>query len=319
MNIDYRRLRAAVRLADERSFSRAAERLHISQPALSGQIKTLENDLGFEVFRRSTRNVELTRNGERFIDESRRLLAESERLERFVASVQRQEQTQLLIAAPIYTIDFPDRIRYLESLVEESADTRVEIVTRASQTEIALELAAGQLDLAILMGVPIAGSEYSHALSTGAGRESVFDASLRTVVLAEQAVDLLVPADSSLARRRSVTARDLAGQRVAVPDPYHGAALYQRIEQFLLDAGAKLVHPPEPNAIGVERYGRRIGIPAITLGWFPQPREGGMVRRPLTGLDLRTQLVVAGHPEVSTPAIERAYALARQSGSPPIP
>lgn len=311
MKIDYRRLRAVIHVADELSFSRAAERMNVSQPALSAQVRGLEEELGFPLFDRSTRRVALTEDGQRFVDASRRVIEESNRLERFVQTLRRQAQTRLAIGTPIYTIDFEDRVRFLERLVEEFVDAKVEIVTAVNQTEIITELATGQLDLAVLMGVPVAGAVFRQALALNQGRESLYDESLRTVVLAERPISLLVPAGSPLAARREVVSADLAGQKVAVPGAFHGEQIYRPIEQYLESAGAEPVLPPEPNAIGVERYGRQFKIPAISLGWFPQPSDSPMTRCALRGLDLRTRLVLAGNTEVTTTAIERAFSLAR--------
>ena len=58
---------AAVVLAEEMNFTRAAERLNITQPALSKQIAELERRLGFPVFKRNQKRVELTEAGQVFI------------------------------------------------------------------------------------------------------------------------------------------------------------------------------------------------------------------------------------------------------------
>src|SRR5918998_1871485 len=74
--IELRHLRAFVAVAEELNFGRAADRLHISQPALSRQIRALERLLGCELLRRSTHRVELTLAGEALLDRSRPLLSD---------------------------------------------------------------------------------------------------------------------------------------------------------------------------------------------------------------------------------------------------
>lgn len=74
MNASLRQLRYFLAVADELSFTRAADRLHVAQPAVSAQIRELERDLGVPLLRRTTRRVELTDAGQSFADDTRRLL-----------------------------------------------------------------------------------------------------------------------------------------------------------------------------------------------------------------------------------------------------
>jgi len=73
--VEVRHLRAFVAVAEELNFSRAAERLYLSQPALSRQIRMLERLVGCELLRRSTHRVELTVAGEALLDRARAVLA----------------------------------------------------------------------------------------------------------------------------------------------------------------------------------------------------------------------------------------------------
>jgi acetyl esterase/lipase len=83
--IELRHLRAFVAVAEELNFGRAAERLYITQPALSRQIRGLEQLLGCELLRRSTHRVELTIAGEALLDRVRPVLRE---VDATVATVQ---------------------------------------------------------------------------------------------------------------------------------------------------------------------------------------------------------------------------------------
>ena len=73
--IELRHLRAFVGVAEDLSFSKAAQRLFITQPALSRQIRSLERLVGCDLFRRSTQRVELTLAGEALLAHARALLA----------------------------------------------------------------------------------------------------------------------------------------------------------------------------------------------------------------------------------------------------
>jgi DNA-binding transcriptional LysR family regulator len=71
MRFDLRHIRAFVALAEELHFGRAAERLHVAQPALSRTLRDLEQDVGVSLLRRTTRLVELTDAGKAFLAECR--------------------------------------------------------------------------------------------------------------------------------------------------------------------------------------------------------------------------------------------------------
>jgi len=76
--MDLRQLRYLVTLSEERSFTRAAAREHIAQPALSQQIQRLEREVGLPLVERTTRSVVVTDAGQLLIARARRMLAELE-------------------------------------------------------------------------------------------------------------------------------------------------------------------------------------------------------------------------------------------------
>jgi len=73
--MELRHLRYFVAIAEERSFTRAAERLWVAQPGLSTQIRVLESELGVQLFDRHTRGADLTQAGELFLERARTALA----------------------------------------------------------------------------------------------------------------------------------------------------------------------------------------------------------------------------------------------------
>jgi DNA-binding transcriptional LysR family regulator len=76
--MELRHLRYFVAIAEERSFTRASERLWIAQPGLSAQIRRLESELGVQLFERHSRGVDLTGAGELFLERARTALAATE-------------------------------------------------------------------------------------------------------------------------------------------------------------------------------------------------------------------------------------------------
>src|SRR5580693_8146061 len=77
-NVELRHLRYFVAIAEEGSFTRAAERLWVAQPGLSTQIRRLEAELGVKLFERHPRGIELTEAGHLFLGRARAALAAAE-------------------------------------------------------------------------------------------------------------------------------------------------------------------------------------------------------------------------------------------------
>ena len=96
--MDFRQLRYFVAVAEELSFSRAARRLHISQPPLSLQIRAMEEELGAQLFKRDNRKVELTRAGELFLEGARKALSQLDRAGEIVRQAVRGEAGELRVA-----------------------------------------------------------------------------------------------------------------------------------------------------------------------------------------------------------------------------
>src|SRR5215471_13292249 len=81
LQVTLRQLFYFVTVAEERQFSRAAERLHISQPPLTQRIQALERDLGVQLFTRMGNQIELTEAGRAVLVEAKTILAQAERVQ----------------------------------------------------------------------------------------------------------------------------------------------------------------------------------------------------------------------------------------------
>ena len=125
--MDYRQLRYFVAVAEELSFSRAARRLHMSQPPLSLQVAAIEQELGTRLLDRTRRRVELTQAGQVFLEQARVSLAQLERTAEMTRRAGQGQAGELRIAftgsVPMLSA-FP---RLLSDLRRESPLARVRI------------------------------------------------------------------------------------------------------------------------------------------------------------------------------------------------
>jgi len=148
-------LRYFVAVAEQLHFGRAAAALHISQPPLSRAIRALEERLGVVLFARSRRRVELTPEGARLLDETRRLLGQLERTVQEVRGLARGEEGRLRIGF-VSLADFG----VLPGLLKAFKSSRPGIALALREMlspEQATALAAGELDFGFLLP-PVSGA-----------------------------------------------------------------------------------------------------------------------------------------------------------------
>jgi len=187
-DLDLRKLRYFVAVAEELNFGRAAARLHIAQPVLSRQIRALEADLGVRLLTRDTRGATLTDAGSQLLQDARFLLAESTALRERLSRA----------AAPTRVV----RVGVMPGLMATAAVRTFESADPAHRATV----------------VPIGADEQSESVRAGTldvvyAREPVDHRGLGTAALLEEPRDVLLPADDPLARRRSVRLSELASHR----------------------------------------------------------------------------------------------------------
>jgi len=147
MPISLKQLNYFIALAEAKSFGLAAARVHVTQPALSQQIKELETNLGVTLLERLPRGVRLTRAGQDLVERARRVQTDVRDMER--AARLRQGLSGRLKLGVIPTIAPYLLPRALTRI--RARDLTLELRVREAQTSVLLsELADGQIDVAVV-------------------------------------------------------------------------------------------------------------------------------------------------------------------------
>jgi DNA-binding transcriptional LysR family regulator len=148
--VELRQLRYFIAIAEEGSFSRAAARLHVSQPPLSTQIKSLEEELGAQLLERSNRGVSLTPAGLVFFEETRTVLARLEHAKKETLRANRSDVGMLSIGF-VSIADYGILPPALKSFRSSYPLVEVQLHELTTDAQIR-ELRAARLDLGIGLG-----------------------------------------------------------------------------------------------------------------------------------------------------------------------
>ncbi|WP_433330775.1 LysR family transcriptional regulator [Spirillospora sp. CA-294931] len=272
MDVDTRLLRSFVAVAEEGSLTRGAERLFVSQPALTKQIKQLETRLGVRLFTRSRAGMALTEAGRALAERAPRLLSEFDQLVR-----ETKRATRVL------------RVGFLASGANEATQDIVAAFTRrrpgwraemrqASWTNPTAGLATGDVDVA-LVRLPFPGQD-----------------ALRVEVLLTEPRWVVLPVTHPLAERDQIAFRDLWDEPfVAAPAEsgrwrdYWMAA--DEREGHPVRVGAVAEHPDDWLSAVANGYGVALA-PASAARYYARP---GVTYRPVTGVSA-SQVGVAWSP-----------------------
>ncbi|MEW2544324.1 LysR substrate-binding domain-containing protein [Streptomyces sp. NPDC047002] len=147
--MQFHQLHYFVAVAETRHFTRAAERVHVSQPSLSQQIRALENELGAELFSRARGNVALTEAGESLLPLARRILADAETARHEVQELAQLRRGRVRLGATpsVCTGLLPDVLRAFHDL-HPGIELRIE---ESGSRDLVRELARGAVDLALVV------------------------------------------------------------------------------------------------------------------------------------------------------------------------
>ncbi|WP_354644642.1 LysR family transcriptional regulator [Kitasatospora camelliae] len=216
MDLDLRKLRYFVAVAEHLGFGRAAQELYIAQPVLSRQIRSLEEELGYPLFTRTTRRVELTAAGRQLQKEAKRITATVDTALRRVQEAARGER-RLAVA-------FSAGLRVAEAIREFTAH----------HPDVGIDV------------LPLPWSERDAPLRDGRAqvgylRRPFDDTGLRTVPIGHETKVACLPATHRLAARRSLTSADLDGEPVLDAKQRRTSSLEEKFELIASGHGVALV------------------------------------------------------------------------------
>ncbi|MBI4783737.1 MAG: LysR family transcriptional regulator [Oscillatoriophycideae cyanobacterium NC_groundwater_1537_Pr4_S-0.65um_50_18] len=214
--MELRHLRYFVAVAEELNFSRAAARLHIAQPPLSQQIRSLEAELGVQLFERNKHRVSLTEVGELFLAEARQTLIQAERAIQTAQRASQGELGRLVIgfASSIAYSIFPDILRAFRERFPE-----VELILHELNTSLQTEgVHNGTIDLGFVH-LPIAEERFN----------------LLTIL--EEPLVIALPKTHPLAVRSQLSLASLAGDRFILFPRYVASGFYDQVLSACQQAG----------------------------------------------------------------------------------
>ena len=214
--MELRHLRYFVAVAEELHFRRAAERLHVAQPAVSEQVRKLEAELGVVLLDRTNRSVSLTPAGAVLLEEARRVIRQSEIAREAARSAREHQLGRLRVGYA------PDAVpRYVQRSLSRFAEAApgIEIVLETgSALALAADVRGGRLDLAVVC-LPLA------------------TAGLRVTRLGEERAVCAVPSSRALSTHASIAPAQLADSRLVMLPRVNNPAFFDGVIAAWRDAG----------------------------------------------------------------------------------
>jgi len=290
--MELRHLRYFVTLAEELHFGRAAQRLHIQQPPLSRQIQLLEAELGFPLFERSRRRVELTPAGNALLGRVRQVFEALDAAVHDARSASEGESGRLIVG-------YPSSLAY-SGLTELLRAFR----TRYPGVELSLrELSPGEQIDALKAG----------GLDVGFVRSSLDDPALGAELVRRESLMVVLPDDHPLAAQRSISLSALKHEPFVLFPRARGPAFFDQLMGLCHAAGftPRIVQEaPQLDIISMVAAGFGVSIMPSSMRNFRRP---GLSFRAIVGAPQVELSIVWRHQNLS-PALHKFLDLVRVLG-----
>jgi len=265
---EIRLLQAAIILAEELNFSRAAERLRIDQSTLSKRIMELESLVGLRLFERNHQVVELTEPGRHFVQEARNALLHAERAVLSATAASRGADEVLNLGKSAYTD--PYLVSTLLSIqLPLFPGLKIKQWSNYSH-ELAHQVALGKLDMALVTAVPDTPK-------------------LNLLVVAEAPIYIALLRDNPVRRKKELRLEDISGHDWILPAPHVNPHVGDMIQGVRTDRGVTV--PDVHHFMTAEEASELIlahrGVAFLTRGDAWRIARDGVTMRPLVEERLR--------------------------------
>ena len=288
--MDLRRVKAFIAVAETSSVTRAAERLHISQPPLSRQIHQLEEELGVTLFVRHRHGVTLTEAGRRLLEKAKSLDAAASEFWSTARQVSCAEAGAIRVGIGWGLWDVVNRIRV--EFARHYPNITIAATDAYCWYDSDEQLRSRSLDVAFA--------------------RPPFDSSFEmSAPLFHERIQAIVSDTSPLAARESVCVRDLAAEPLLLWDRHIAPVLYDQILDLYARAGVEPQIVPTPGAGPFNLAGMMLVASGkgVYLGYGvpltgPQPASGVAVR-PLGDADATVEVRVVYRKGEESPVVRR--------------
>ncbi|MDB5430059.1 MAG: transcriptional regulator, LysR family [Caulobacter sp.] len=278
------------------SFTRAAERLGISQPRLSLLIRQLEDRLGLRLFERSHRRVELTSEGERLHEKAEALVGAYRGLDDTVWELRQMGRTRLRLGSPRYTLEIPERLDFMGDFHEQRPSVKLEIDSNGNSPPLLERLRAGELDLVF-------------------ATEPFDETGLITVPFAACRTLVVIPAEDPAASMVQIPLAMVAGKTMATYPVDVGAAYYEAWFGPLEKAGATLVQAHDDHPASLLKFAARHRYWTVAHEWAGHevrvdPEDRMVLRRLVAGEAARISILLTRRAGPLPPAAQALWDMA---------
>jgi len=216
--MEIRQLRAFIAIAELGTFTAGALRVHVTQAAISMQIRQLENELGARLFIRAPRRVMLTEAGEQLLQRARQILRDHDAAIDEIAELAGAERGRLRIgsASAMVTTDVLPKL--LKEVRKQHAGAEITVASGTSEA-LVQQILAGELDVAFV-SLPVEAR------------------GINTERLSQDQLVAVASPRHKLAKQRTISAYTLAGEKLILGE--RGGNTRRLIDQFFAQAGVTL-------------------------------------------------------------------------------